>query len=146
MTKNLKGRNRNNIVKLPAPKVCRYCGGHVEFVNNSQVYGKPCGRWPYVYLCQHCGAKIGVHPGTEIPLGTLANKGLQQARVRAHRAFDALWRSGVMKRSRAYRLLSRKLGIPADRCHIGMFDYEECRRAEQAIKEIINERTERNVA
>ncbi len=136
MTKNLNGKHSSKIVHLPPPTVCRYCGGKVELVNNSEVYGRPRGRWPFVYLCKGCKAKVGVHPTTKIPLGTLADRDLQAARLMVHRIFDDLWRSGTMTRRHAYRLLSRKMGIPADRCHIGQFEMKDCLRAEKIAKEL----------
>lgn len=33
---------------LPAPTECRYCGGCVELVSNSEIYnGREYGEWPY---------------------------------------------------------------------------------------------------
>lgn len=125
--------------KLEPPKVCRYCGGSVRLVRNDAVYGSLRGRWPYLYWCQACGARVGVHPRTELPLGTLADGALQRARRLAHLALDGLWMGRMTTRSRAYRLLSRKLGVPADECHIGMFEAAMCERVVAASKEIASE-------
>ena len=44
----------------------------------------------------------------------------------AHAAFDPLWKSGQMSRSKAYSLLAQKMGLPKSETHIGMFDVEQC--------------------
>lgn len=110
---------------LPAPEHCRYCGGGVHLCGNEEKYGKPYGDWPYCYLCGFCGAYVGVHPGTDIPLGTLATDRLRKDRSRAHQLFDPLWRSKRMTRSAAYKLLAEALNIDVARCHMSWFDREE---------------------
>jgi hypothetical protein len=95
-----------------------------------------------VYLCRRCDAWVGVHKGTDKPLGRLANKELRDWKKKAHAAFDPLWQAKLSKRRRergenykkvwargsGYRWLSEQLGIERKLCHIGMFDVETCRR------------------
>src|SRR5574337_856173 len=58
---------------LNAPGICRYCKGEVKLVNNAEFYkGREYG-WPLAYYCSSCGARVGCHPGTDIPLGSLAD-------------------------------------------------------------------------
>ena len=118
---------------LPIPETCRYCGpktpvfiGHHEEVYG---YGRSYGDWPYVYLCENCGAYVGLHPATDIPLGTLADAELRQARKENKGAFMALIKGYVMSRTEAYQWLADRLGIPVSECHWGWFDLEQCRRA-----------------
>lgn len=53
---------------------------------------------------------------------------LAQLRAEAHRALDVHWEFGQRSRSDAYSWLSRRLEIPKDLCHIGMFGEKECER------------------
>ena len=138
-TRNKKLKTKDKIVKLPPPTVCDYCGGKVEFVNNEVIYHKPYGKWPFIYLCHSCGAKVGCHKETRIPLGTLANDSLRKKRMDVHNAFDHLWKSKIVSRTNAYVMLRERLGITANECHIGQFTFEMCEKALLAI-EIINNR------
>lgn len=113
---------------LPIPEHCRFCGGNVKFVNNSELYGRPYGDWPYGYLCDTCKAYCGCHKNTKRPLGTLATARLRQDRSRAHSLFDPLWKSGRMSRGAAYRALADAMGIDRARCHMSWFDQEECQQ------------------
>ncbi len=36
--------------------------------------------WPWVYICEGCGSYVGMHPFTDIPLGTLADAATREAR------------------------------------------------------------------
>ncbi len=118
---------------MPIPETCRYCGpktqvfiGHHEEVYG---YGRSYGDWPYVYLCENCGAYVGLHPATDLPLGTLANAELRQARKAHKPAFQAMMARLQLSRSEAYRLLADEMGIPIEHCHWGWFEIEDCERA-----------------
>lgn len=118
--------------RLPVPETCRYCGSKVKLVNNSFIYGKPIGKWPWAYMCveQSCNSYVGLHPFTDIPLGTLANEALREARSAAKSAFNPLWiKDGPMKRSAAYAFLAQSLSIPQGQCHIGWMEVEQCKQA-----------------
>jgi hypothetical protein len=114
--------------RLPPITVCTFCNGEVDFVDNSVIYGKSYGKQPMVYRCNCCGAYVGAHPGTIIPLGTLADGKLREARKRAHSAFDHIWRDKGKSRGAAYRWLSEKLGVQRHACHIAWFDAATCAR------------------
>jgi len=115
--------------------ICPYCGAHAPLVDSAKVYGKSygliylCGNWP------SCDAYVGVHKGTDRPLGRMADKELRAWKVKAHAAFDPLWKSGKMTRKEAYQMLAEKLGIEINRCHIGMFDAEMCRQVTEKLTE-----------
>lgn len=111
---------------LPPPETCRYCGGRVDLVNNSVFYGGKEYGWPLAYRCSCCGARVGCHPDTDLPLGTLANEETMKARRAAHAAFDALWAGRPDARSRAYRALADAMGVR--KAHISWFDVDECCR------------------
>lgn len=111
---------------MKIPTVCEYCGGKVVLADASLVRGKSGER---VYLCTNCNAYVGVHKGTAKPLGTLANTVLRMKRQEAHRAFDAIWKIQGLTRSEAYEWLSKELGLPKHRTHIGFFNVEQCDKA-----------------
>jgi len=127
---------------------CPYCGKlSVYLASSESVYG---GRnFGALWICTPCGAWCGCHPGTNLPLGRLADATLRRAKMDVHNAFDPLWMNvreaypeatgGLGKlrgiaRSRAYAWLAERLGIPARETHIGMFDVVTCRRAIEIIE------------
>lgn len=119
---------------LPAPTECQYCGGKVEIVKNSEIYGREYGEWPWAYLCRGCKAYVGMHPFTGIPLGTLADRNTREMRKLAKDAFNPLWQSGQMTRGDAYAWLAAQLGIAAGACHVGWFDADTCERVIEIIE------------
>jgi hypothetical protein len=114
---------------LPAPEVCRYCGGAVELVSNGAIYRREYGEWPYAYLCRPCDAYVGLHPQTDIPLGTLANAELRDVRKNSKALFHKLMELRGWSRNRAYARLAEALNMPAAECHFGHFDADGCNAA-----------------
>lgn len=125
---------------------CDYCSKPAELVGGDVIYPhRPDLADKKFWLCRFCDAYVGCHrsgawteagisDGT-MPLGRLANAELRLAKSQAHAAFDPLWRKGVLSRSAAYAWLSRELGVPKNKCHIGMFDTQTCRRVVQLCGE-----------
>lgn len=111
---------------LPVPTNCRYCAGNVELINNSKIYGREFGEWPYAYRCDDCGAYVGLHPSTDIPLGTLATAQLRKDRNLSKDMFHKVRERRGFTRSLAYEWLAGKMGIPVGQCHFGWFDQDEC--------------------
>jgi ssDNA-binding Zn-finger/Zn-ribbon topoisomerase 1 len=91
---------------------CPYCNSKVNLTDSAAVYhGKSYGD---IYLCDkypECDAYVGVHKGTTVPLGTMANKELREWRKKAHAVFDSLWKTGKITRKAAYNKLMLKLGL-----------------------------------
>lgn len=56
---------------MKKPHICRYCGHEVVFTSNAEIYGKEYGNGK-CYLCKNCGAFVGVHTGTDIPLRNIS--------------------------------------------------------------------------
>lgn len=113
--------------RLPVPDACRYCTGEIELVSNAEFYGGKEYGWPLAYRCKCCGARVGTHPGTDIPLGTLADRATMKARKEAHDAFDPLWKGKtVWHRKRAYQVLAQAMNMRF--AHISWMDETECRR------------------
>jgi hypothetical protein len=123
--------------------VCPYCGSSAKLVDSTVIY-RSAGDYGWSWVCERfpkCNAYVGCHPGTKKPLGRLADKELRKAKMAAHAAFDRLWKAKIAlgsqkKRARGagYQWLADQLGIPADQCHIGMFDAETCRRVVEICK------------
>ncbi|WP_446333007.1 zinc-finger-containing protein [Burkholderia pseudomallei] len=99
-------------------------------MRNNAIYGRDYGEWPWAFLCRGCGSYVGMHPFTDIPLGTLADAATREARKRAKAAFNPLWQSGSMTRTEAYTWLAARLGVAVAACHIGWFDVAMCQLVE----------------
>lgn len=107
---------------------CDYCGRRAEYVDSSEVYGEDYGK---IYLCRPCQAWVGVHKGSDKPLGRLANAELRHWKRNGHNVFDPLWKYGPFsgRRNAAYAWLAEKMGLPVEKTHFGMFDVAQCKRA-----------------
>lgn len=116
---------------------CDYCGNETEKTTGARVYpGRPDLATKIMFACFPCGAWVGCHPGADKPLGRMANKALRGAKMDAHAAFDPLWKGQPRgERSPAYAWLAESLNISPDKCHIGMFDVDQCRAVQRACYE-----------
>lgn len=113
---------------------CNLCGGKVEFIDNSLIYGKSYGSGK-AYRCTKCGAYVGTHKNNpHCPLGILADEEMQDLRRLCHALFDSMWSNGK-ERSQEYKKLADKLGISYKKCHFGMFDKEMLKKAINILKE-----------
>lgn len=118
---------------LPIPEVCRYCDAEVKVATHIEIYGIVYGRWPFTYCCSNCRAYVGMHPFTNIPLGTLADAETRQARAKSKNLFNPIWENGYMTRSEAYQWIANELGIPIEECHFGWFDTKTCNKVMEVI-------------
>lgn len=66
---------------------------------------------------------------------------LPEARIRAHKVFDPLWKSNKMTRGEAYDWLCEVMNKTPDMGHIGLFSIDEC---EELMAEV-NERENRTL-
>ncbi len=121
---------------------CPYCHSPALMVTGARLYPhRPDLTHKKFWRCDPCDAHVGCHEpnkqhgfnGTE-PLGRLANSELRHEKHQAHRWFDPLWKSGLMRRKQAYKWLARELGISEANCHIGMFDVDGCKAVVAAVK------------
>lgn len=122
--------------KPTKPPICPYCKAKSRLVDSSAVYGKSYGM---MYLCANypeCDSFVGAHLGTNAPLGRLASRELRVARRAAHAIFDPTWQAAGLRRSEAYRMLAEVMGLSKRKCHIAMFDLEQCGRVGAACEEI----------
>lgn len=101
-------------------------GGSVVYPHRPDLYPK----WFWICRTTGCDARCGCHPNSKRPLGGMATKATRDARMRAHAAFDRLWKGGPGKRfetrSEAYRWLAAAMGLAEVVTHIGMFDAVQC--------------------
>lgn len=128
--------------RLEIPTTCPMCQGPVDLTSNAEIYyGREYGDWPYAYLCRGCGAYVGLHPSTDLPLGTLADKATREARKIAKADFFTLVRIRFGgDRSAGYAWLAKQMGIPASICHFGMFDQQQALQAQQVLESAITTR------
>jgi len=62
-------------------------------------------------------------------LGIPANKETKQWRIKAHDAFDQLWKvKKVMSRKRCYAWMQEVMDMTPDEAHIGRFDIPQCQK------------------
>lgn len=109
-------------------KICPYCQKSTQLVDSAMVYQKSYGL---IYYCEPCYAWVGTHKDSTEALGRLANAELREYKKQAHSAFDVLWKFENDKRkvrSKLYLWLSRKMKMPLDKTHIGMFDVDQCKK------------------
>lgn len=119
---------------MPMNVWCNYCHRDAELVGGNKIYPhRPDLLHKKFWRCTPCEAYVGCHPGTDKPLGRLANAELRRAKQRAHAAFDPLWKSGTMRRKDAYAWLAGAIGVAKQNCHIGMFDVDACRATVAAV-------------
>lgn len=119
-------------------RICPYCEEPTVFVDSAEIYGTSYGM---IFLCRPCKAYVGVHKGSAIALGRLANAELRLWKKNAHACFDPLWKrkieGGVDKhtaRTQTYAWLAEQMNLPRDQTHIGMFDVAECKQVVEICK------------
>ena len=117
---------------------CQYCGRPAVLRPAAFVYGDRAVE-EHVYACVNypaCDSYVGVHRGTLMPKGTLANGDLRNHRIRAHQMFSLFWANGIMTKKEAYRWMRYKFSLTEEQAHIGSFSeymcgqlMDECRKA-----------------
>lgn len=107
---------------------CPYCGSPVILRSADGIY-KDNPRGMRLYVCSRypaCNAYVQVHPGTRIPMGSLANPKLRRLRQQAHRAFDRIYLTGIMTKDQAYAWLADLIQGPRSQAHIGYLSEYYC--------------------
>src|SRR5690349_1108918 len=106
---------------------CPYCGDAAKLVNGSVIYPnrEDLAEKLLWYCGPPCNAYVGCHPGTNKPLGTLANAELRRARMATHSIFDPLWKTGKFTRKGAYAWLMKQMNLTKYNCHIAKFDLKQ---------------------
>lgn len=110
---------------------CPYCGAKATLRPSSAVYGDAAKTDGYLYVCDRypkCDSYVGAHKKTKLPMGTLANGDLRNKRIQAHKAFDWMWKYGLMTKWQAYKWMQGKLDLSDEQAHIAMFSEYMCDR------------------
>lgn len=110
---------------------CPYCGSKASLHPSSFIYGEAAKTDGYVYACDRypeCDSYVGAHIKSKQPMGTLANGDLRNKRIKAHKAFDRMWKSGFMTKYYAYKWMEIKFGLDSNQAHIAMFSEAMCDR------------------
>ena len=128
------------LARVGKPPICPDCQQPGRLVERPANWRERTNeRWRNKYVCDDCDTRVGCHPHSDVPLGTMAGPALRAARMAAHAAFDPLWRrkmrlTGLSKsdaRHRAYVWLATAMRLDLDDTHIGLFDEAQCRRVVQ---------------
>ena len=135
-----KKRAQNN-----APR-CPYCGSHSILKSADGIYRRN-DQNTMLYVCSRfpaCDSYVRVHPGTKIPVGTMANRELRALRNEAHRNFDQLHKRGLMSKEDAYHWLASVLAAPLGQAHIGYLGEYYCRQVIEESKKVLDLRKNKN--
>ena len=122
---------------IKAPTQCHYCFSEVVIKTHEEVYGKSHSDWPYLYGCIGCDAIVGIHKGTNVPLGYLANKALRTQRQEVKGRFLQLKKKFNLSADKAYDILSKEMKYAKKNCHFGMFLHKDLVVADKAIGKIM---------
>jgi hypothetical protein len=98
-------------------------------ISNDTQYGKRSE-------CPYPGCSVVLWDGST---STPADLETRQARKRAHALLDPLWKSSSNKgksRSFLYKDLSKRMNLPAEETHVGMFNVEQCEEVCSFCKEV----------
>jgi hypothetical protein len=118
---------------------CPYCGSIVHLRSADGIY-KNNGSDVQLYVCSkypECDSYVRVHPGTTVPVGSLANAKLRTLRATAHRHYDKLHESGIMTKKEAYSWLAFMLQSPMSQAHIGYQSEYYCNRIVEESDKLI---------
>jgi hypothetical protein len=127
----------------PKPKACKNCGSEVIITSNAKIYSKEFGNGK-CYKCVSCDSYVGVHGGTNIPLGILANKEERELKKKCHESFDKLWFT-PRQRNICYKELSILLKIKPNQCHFGWFELEMLQKAYDKVQKMYRRRMALNL-
>ena len=122
-----------------APR-CPYCGSHSVLRSADGIY-RCNDKNTMLYVCSRypaCDSYVRVHPGTKIPVGTMANRELRLLRNEAHRNFDQLHKKGLMSKEDAYHWLASILAAPLGQAHIGYLGEYYCRQVIEESQKVLN--------
>lgn len=135
----MKKRKRN-----AAPR-CPYCGSTAILRSADGIYLNN-HKNTMLYVCKKypvCDSYVRVHPGTDIPMGTMANGRLRRLRTEAHWKFNQLYARGLMTKSDAYQWLADITSAPLSEAHIGLFGEYYCNKVITESSKLLGEQTQR---
>ena len=119
---------------------CPYCGSIMDLRDAKQICsGAKTGS--KVYVCRNypaCNVYVNTRKGTAVPLGVPADSALRKLRIDAHRAFDRLWKNGIMSRDTAYRWFADYFGLRLGDAHIALCNEYQCRALIRASNQVVS--------
>lgn len=122
------------------PVFCQACGKiqTCDLVTGKEIYPHRKDLYQkHFYRCPVCKNYVGVHIGTDIPLGTIPTLQVRKLRMMIHQNLDPIWRQHLMTRSELYAEISRRLGY---NYHTSNLDSsEDVQKILQIIKNIKQE-------
>jgi hypothetical protein len=135
MTRHLaKGHIARHKIDFISP-TCVECGGQGKMASGESLFPKRPERHGRMFFACVCGAWVSCHKGTAIPAGRPGSDATRKLRHLAHEALDALWRRDGSTpvatghaRAKAYKWLSRELGLPERQTHLGWMGPDHLRR------------------
>jgi len=116
---------------VPDPLLC-VCGQPMHLKTSRYGPFYSCTTWP------DCDGTAALHDDGSLK-STPATAVTKAARIGAHKAFDKLWKEGLMSRSKAYRALAEHLGLKKRDTHIGYFTEEQCDQVLQFVSLMVME-------
>ena len=135
----MKHKTKRKGINQTTPR-CPYCGSHTILRSADGIY-RDNTRDEMLYVCKNypaCDSYVRVQRGTQIPLGTVANRELRELRAEAHRQFDKLYKHGYMSKHDAYQWLGGILGVPAQQAHIARLSLLSCDLVIREAKKQVN--------
>ena len=126
---------------------CPYCGSHSVLKSADGIY-RNNSRNTMLYVCSRfptCDSYVRVHPGTKVPMGTMANRELRALRNETHHYFDQLYKKGHMSKKDAYQWLASILAAPMGQAHIGLLGEYYCRLVIEESKKVLNSRNQKDM-
>ena len=102
---------------------CGDCGARMQLIS-APKYKRPfygCARFP------ECRGTMGARKDGS-PLGRPIDREGREARMRAHAAFDQIWKDKVRTRGECYQWMQKVMGIPESEAHIAMLTKAQCER------------------
>lgn len=129
---------RNTAYSHFHPKDCRFCGSPLELVSKQVVYPAAPAK-TMIYRCNRdaCDSYISCREGTDIAIGSVANRDTRLARREAHASINTLVDSGRMNKHEAYAWMQHLLSLPYNRRGIGWLDEHECKVVVREVREIL---------
>ena len=139
-------RKKKKITAKCAPR-CPYCGAVSQLRSAEGIYIDN-SKNVMLYVCRNypsCDSYVRVHPGTTIPMGTLANRKVRALRAEAHKYFNQIYLRGIMSREDAYEWLSHMLGLPIKDTHIGQMGEYYCQKVIEESRKLLDSQTKRSL-
>lgn len=115
---------------------CPECGSAMVLRTSRYGLFYGCVEYP------RCKATHGAHKDGR-PLGTPADAATKKARIRAHDAFDRIWKGGHMSRSDAYAWMQEAMDLSEEDAHIGKFTIDQCDQLELLAEEYLEDQEDK---